>query len=269
MTDARFTGVLHLHNKLSDVDVRSKMGKRPTTKDEFHERWSNISGTVQARAKTMFTDHKEHFGIGKVDMPTSSMGLPCMHALLVTGWDWQRPNIRKNLGREAEPLIQAMFFELDFVKKYRTKILRVSTIWGVRESMRVAMTRAIPQGKAKLKPKEWTYWDGIKVDQPEDDVESVMDEETQAFLAEENRRLAAEAVDRDSIMKIRKHIYQLKIAHVTYHKNSPLTPEVARAANMLTRVSNIHISAHLVLSLDAQICYISYIRTSHQLSVGT
>jgi hypothetical protein len=34
------------------------------------------------------------------------------------------------------------------------------------------MMAAILQGKAKLKPKAWTYWDGIMVEQPENDIDS-------------------------------------------------------------------------------------------------
>lgn len=91
------------------------------------------------------------------------------------------------------------------------------------------------------------YWDGITVDKPEDDVDSIIDEETQAFLAEENCCLAAEGVDQDSILKLQKHIFQMKITHMTNHKNSSLTPEVAYTINLLTKVSEICISAHLVL----------------------
>ncbi|KAG2740842.1 hypothetical protein P692DRAFT_20822493 [Suillus brevipes Sb2] len=64
------------------------------------------------------------------------------------------------------------------------------------------------------------------------------------------RRLAAEAVDRDSILKIRKHIYQLKIAHVTNHKNSSLTPEVAKATNMLTKALELSSSRHRMCALS-------------------
>ncbi|KAG1764491.1 hypothetical protein EV702DRAFT_1051354 [Suillus placidus] len=106
----RTSGVLHLHNKMSEPDVQELMGKHPKTKDEFVTAWDAMSVT-QNQAKTMYDQHKKFFGFGEIDLPISSMGMPCMHGLMVTGWDWQQATVKKNLPHEAEPLVQAMFLE--------------------------------------------------------------------------------------------------------------------------------------------------------------
>ncbi|KAG2337832.1 hypothetical protein BDR05DRAFT_952347 [Suillus weaverae] len=225
----RSSGVLHLHNKMSEPDVQQMMGKCPKTKDEFVTAWDAMPETTQKQAKTMYDQHKKFFGFGEIDLPISSMGMPCMHGLMVTGWDWQRVTVKKNLPHEAEPLVQAMFLEQH-----------------IAESIQKSMTDMIPQSKLKAskagslaKRKEWAYWDGITVDEPGEDlkVKDQIDAEAQARLVEANRRIAAEKADHDAILKIRKTIMSMPIARVTCQKKSGLTLEVADAINQLTKVN--------------------------------
>ncbi|KAG1772197.1 hypothetical protein EV702DRAFT_1201585 [Suillus placidus] len=239
----RTSGVLHLHNKMSEPDVQELMGKHPKTKDEFMMVWDAMLATTQNQAKTMYDQHKKFFGFGEIDLPISSMSMPCMHGLMVTRWDWQWATVKKNLPREAEPLVQAMFLEQHIAERYRPRILKDPIVWAIRDSIQKSMMDGIPQSKLKAstagslaKRKEWAYWDGITVDEPGEDLEvkDQIDAEAQARLVETNRHIAAEKADYDAILKIRKTIMSMPIARVTFHKKSRLTVEVVDAINQLT-----------------------------------
>lgn len=248
----RVSNVLHLHNRMAELTMQELMGKRPSTRDEFVKAWNSTTEDTKTQAKLLYDQHKKYLGIGEIDMPISSMGTPCMHGLLVTGWDWRRSMLKKNLGREAEPLFQAMFLELRTAEKYRPTLLRDPIIYALRDTLQKSMTDKLTKSKLKAatagslaKPREWTYWDGITVEAPTDDeyVPEAIDAETQTRLVQDNRRLAAEQADYDAICKIKKAIRAMPIAHVTHHKTSKITVEVADAMNQLAKVSKMQVCA--------------------------
>lgn len=90
---------------------------------------------TKRQAKLLYDQHKKFLGIGEINMPISSMGTPCMHGLLVTGWDWQCLMLKKNLGHKVELLFQAMFLELHTAEKYRPTLLRDPIIYRLQDSL--------------------------------------------------------------------------------------------------------------------------------------
>jgi hypothetical protein len=246
---------------MSDVSIQDMMGKRPTTKEEFVKAWNEQPKTTQNEAKALYDMAKKHFGVGKIDMPASSMGMKCMHGLLVTGWDWQRPTLKKNLVREAEPLVNAMFLEQAIAERYRIHLLRDAIVWGLRDTLQKSMTKHFPLTKLSVttagslaSPREWLWWDGIWVEAPPDDVyiPAAIDAEAQAQLVEDNRRIAAEKADYDAIMKVRKTIMSMPIARAAGEKKGKVNVEVAEAINVLTKVSPVRMSAQLLYKTVAQ-----------------
>lgn len=248
----RVNALLHLHNKISESPLHQMIGKRPSTKDEFVKAWNLMTQDTKTEAKMLYEQHKKYLGVGEIDMPISSLGTPCMHGLLITGWDWRRTSLKKNLSREAEPLFQAMFLELHHVETYRPMLLRDPVVWGLRDTIQQTMTKHFTKTKLKAstagslaKPREWAYWDGIKVEPPKEDVyiPDEIDADAQAQLVQANRRIAAEQADFDAICKIKKTIKSMAIARLTPLKKSPLTVEVANAINLLTEVGNMNVCA--------------------------
>ncbi|KIK37675.1 hypothetical protein CY34DRAFT_108994 [Suillus luteus UH-Slu-Lm8-n1] len=215
----RVSAVLYLHNRMAEL-----------TMDEFIKAWNSMTEDTKRQAKLLYDQHKKFLGIGEINMPISSMGTPCMHGLLVTGWDWQHPMLKKNLGHKVEPLFQAMFLELRTAKKYRLTLLCDPIIYGLQDSLQKLMMEKLTKTKLKTatvgslaKLREWTYWDGITVPRTM----------YQACLGQP--RLTAEQADYDAICKIKKTIRVMLIAHVTHHKSSKVTMEVADAMNQLTK----------------------------------
>jgi hypothetical protein len=258
--DGRSDKVLHLHNTMSTVLMAATIGGRASNKEEFREQWNDAPVTVVDDANALYNMVKKHLGGGDVDMPVSSLGLPGMHAFMVTGWDWQRKAITKNVAREALPSIQGIFLEMQFAKTYRPTLLEDPIVWELRNELNEIMTAHQPRSKLKVATagplairKEWSYWDGIKVAQPSENVALTMDEETQQQMLRDNRRLAAEKADCDAIMKIIKQVAVMPIARLNSQKNSGIAIEVADALNELSQVSerqNLRIERRLSMRMS-------------------
>jgi hypothetical protein len=229
---------------MSAIEMQSVMSDRPTGKVDFPTKWESMPASVKTSTNELFEEMKKHIGRGKIDMAPSAQTKRGMPAIMVTGWDWRRVGIKKNIAREVEPSIRMVQMELHLAKQYRPKVLADPIVWTLRSTLKSAMTAALYQsnldpvtsGSLGI-PKGWTYWDGVDVPKPTVEQEAPNDEEMLRIQHDTNVRIAAEKADRDAILKVVKQITSLKIARATRHKSSEISSDVAEATNALIQVS--------------------------------
>ncbi|KAG2072081.1 hypothetical protein BDR04DRAFT_473903 [Suillus decipiens] len=236
-------GVQQLHNNMSTIIMQVKMGTRPMTKDDFTTKWNTMPEHMQQSATTLFERMKKHVGKGDISIPSSFLNVTGMPAFAVTGWDWRRQSVKKQLTREVLPSIQAIMVELEFATTYRPEVLSDPIVWALRSALSKNMSTNQYRTKLELKSantgsqREWKFWDGVVVPKPTVKMDVSNEEDIQKAQFKTNRRIAAEKVDRDAILKVQKLIASLLIAHVSPDSKSPVAIEVAKATNDLTNVS--------------------------------
>jgi hypothetical protein len=69
---------------MAELTIQELMGKRPSTRDEFVKACNSTTEETKTQAQLLYDQHKKYLGVGEIDMPISSMGIPCMHGLLST-----------------------------------------------------------------------------------------------------------------------------------------------------------------------------------------
>ncbi|KAG0697259.1 hypothetical protein DFH29DRAFT_1003872 [Suillus ampliporus] len=247
--EGRSSTVLQLHNTMSELEMQKKMGERPKTKDEFAFSWVKMSETTKKNMTALYNAIKPLVGKGPKDMPLSSMKVTGMQAVMITGWDWQRKHIQKQITREVLPSIQAIMMEMAFAATYRGDILAEPMIRSLRATLKSIMTAK--QKKSRLtsatagalaQRKTWDYWDGIEAPDEANVEAPEPDEDAQTKLNATRKRLKAEKTDRDAIIKLQGQIMALGISRNTPHKKSPVSQEVADAINILTEALSMNAS---------------------------
>jgi hypothetical protein len=237
---------------MSTASMQGTMELRPQDKKVFKEQWANASAPLKASTTALKEIIKPHAGKGDVDIPTGSLKMPGMRAMMVTGFDWHKSSVMKNSGRELIPSIEMIMLEVAFVEKYRPQLLGHASIAKFRKELQNIMDANLTRTQLNIvgagsggkksaglstARKTWAFWDSVELPDKEGFDDHEMSIELQKEQVWQQELLASQRDDRDTILKMQRQVSNLGLARLYPGKKSPLAKDVADALNKLTEVS--------------------------------